>query len=276
VWLDDWSATGTSTGAGAGAATATGTAAGAATATGTAAGAVTVTGAVATSGPSVVLEARAPGPAEATGIRLTLVPTKPLVLHGDRGYSRKGAEAGNASYYVSQTRLGASGAITSAGEAYAVHGTAWMDHEWSTSALGADRVGWDWFSLQLDDGSELMAFQLRAADGTTAPESAATFVAADGTATSLPGYAFTVTATDHWTSPTTGARYPAAWRIEVPSRAIDVTAKPLIADQEMDGAIRYWEGAVRIAGRHAGKVVAGFGYAELTGYASSGDGAILP
>ena len=96
---------------------------------------------------------------------LNLAALKPPVLQGDRGYSRKGPEPGNASYYVSLTRLATAGAVTVDGKPFTVDGLSWMDHEWSTSALGAEQVGWDWFSIQLDDNAELMVFQLRRADG---------------------------------------------------------------------------------------------------------------
>lgn len=201
------------------------------------------------------------------GIDLVLEAAKPAVLHGDRGLSRKGAEPGNASYYYSLTRLPASGVVRVAGRAFPVHGLAWMDREWSTSALGPDQVGWDWFALQLEDGRDLMLYRLRRRDGTTDPASQGTLVLADGAARPLDARAVLVDVLGHWTSPRSGARYPARWRLRIPAAALELTVAPLLADQELDLAVRYWEGAVVVDGQAEGRPVRGAGYVELVGYA---------
>ncbi len=199
-------------------------------------------------------------------IDLELVDEKPLVLQGDQGLSRKSAEVGNASYYYSFTRLAASGSVEVDGAEHTVTGTAWCDREWSTSALGRDQVGWDWFALQLDDGSDLMIYRLRRADGEASPFSRGTWVAPDGPATRLDGDEIRFEVTDTWLSPRSGARYPAGFRVGVPSANLELTVEPWLADQELALSVRYWEGAVRVTGRRAGRDVSGHGYVELTGY----------
>ncbi len=220
------------------------------------------------------LRAAAQDPASGLNLSLdlTLSDLKPPVLQGDRGYSRKGPEPGNASYYVSLTRLASQGTVTVGNKTYSVSGLSWMDHEWSTSALGAEQVGWDWFSIQLDDGTELMAFQLRRADGSVDAFSSGTLIAADGSARSLGPNDFSITPTATWRSPRTGGAYPAAWALTVPSADLRLEITPWLADQEMQVSYTYWEGAVRVAGAAAGRPVTGNGYVELTGYARSMQG----
>lgn len=201
------------------------------------------------------------------GLDLRLEPLKDRVLHGERGFSPKGPEPGNASMYLSFTRLAATGTLVAGGLQLPVEGLAWMDHEWSTSALAADQLGWDWFSLQLDDGRELMLFQLRQADGGVAASSSGSLIGADGRLRHLTRADFSLTVTDRWTSPRTGGRYPSGWRLAVPSADLDLVLRPQLADQELAVGLRYWEGAVRVSGRGAAGPVAGYGYAELTGYA---------
>jgi predicted secreted hydrolase len=202
------------------------------------------------------------------GVRLALVPAQPLVLEGDGGFSRKGPETGNASVYLSWPRMAASGTIEIAGRSAAVRGEAWFDHEWGTSQLGPGVVGWDWLGLRLADGRDLMLYRLRLADGSAAPESAGTLVAPDGATRRLEAADFTFVPLTWWTSPRTGARYPARVRVTVPSAGLDLEVRPEVADAELDarrstGTI-YWEGPVAVTG-----TVAGEGYAELTGYATS-------
>lgn len=195
-------------------------------------------------------------------LALTLEEAKPMVFQGDDGYSAKGAEPGNASLYYAFTRLAAAGRVRVGERTFPVTGEAWLDREWSTSALGEGVVGWDWLSLQLDDGRELMLYQLRHEDGSPSPFSAGSLVAADGTVTRLSAGDFAMRPGRRWTSPATGAAYPVEWRVEVPKLdlAFDVTAA--LDAQEMDLSVRYWEGAVRAAGGES----AGRGYLELTGY----------
>ncbi len=200
------------------------------------------------------------------GIDLLLRQGKPPVLQGDRGLSRKSAEPGNASYYYSLTRMPAAGTVRVGEERLAVSGSAWMDREWSTSALGPDQVGWDWFSLQLADGSELMLYRLRRRDGSADPASSGTVIGPSGATRRLGLDDFAIEATDRWESPRSQARYPARWRLRVPSQDLDLTVTPLLADQELDVSFRYWEGAVEVEGTRAGRPVDGLGYVELTGY----------
>jgi predicted secreted hydrolase len=199
---------------------------------------------------------------------LTLDQTKPPALQGDNGLSAKSAEAGNASYYYSLTRLQTGGTITIGGEMFTVSGTSWMDHEFGTSALGGDARGWDWFGLQLDDNRELMVGQIRRTDGAKDPYFGGLLVNSDGSTQYLPADAITIESGATWTSPHTGAVYPAGWDISVDTGEgdpLDLTLTPQIPDQELHGGgIAYWEGTVRISGD-----ATGYGYAELTGYADS-------
>ncbi len=199
-------------------------------------------------------------------IDLVFQPGKPPVLQGDRGLSRKSAEVGNASYYYSLTRMPAAGTVRLGGERFAVTGLAWMDREWSTSSLGRDQAGWDWFALQLSDGSELMLYRLRHQDGAADPASSGTVVAPTGDARHLRLSDFQIAGSGEWRSPRSGARYPAQWRVRIPSEELDLKVQPLLADQELDVSFRYWEGAVEITGTQRGRPIRGRGYVELTGY----------
>jgi predicted secreted hydrolase len=203
---------------------------------------------------------------------LTLTPEKPPVAHGDQGLSPKSATPGNASYYYSLPRLATQGSISRGDERLQVQGSAWMDHEYSTSALAPDQVGWDWFSLQLDDGWDLMYFQLRRADGSIEPVSSGSLVAPDGSVTPVQRDDITLEVLNTWNSPHSGARYPARWRVRLPSAGLDVIVEPLLADQELNVSFVYWEGAVRITGTHADTPLTGRGYVELTGYAHTMQG----
>jgi predicted secreted hydrolase len=159
--------------------------------------------------------------------------------------------------------------VTVDGQAFPVTGTSWMDREWSTSALGPDQVGWDWFSLQLSDGSELMYYQLRKKDGSADPFSAGMLVPPQGEPVRLTREDVRLEVLDTWKSPRSGGVYPARWRLTVPSRQLQLTVTPLLADQELPVSFRYWEGANRLEGTHAGQPVTGLGYVELTGYADA-------
>jgi predicted secreted hydrolase len=203
---------------------------------------------------------------------LALDARKPLVAHGDRGLSPKSGEPGNASYYVGYTRLAARGTLGVGERRVGVAGDAWFDHEWSTSALGAGAVGWDWFSLQLDDGRELMFFQIRREDGDAFDASSGTLVLADGRTRRLARSDVTVAVLDRWTSPATGGTYPSRWRLGIPGERLDLVVEPRLADQEMRTSFVYWEGAVAVAGTADGRPVTGQGYVELTGYGRSMQG----
>lgn len=202
-------------------------------------------------------------------LSLDLQDIKGPVLQGDRGYSQKGPAAGNASTYVSLTRLETGGSIRLKGDELRVNGLSWMDHEYGTSALGPGQVGWDWFSIQLEDGSEIMAFQIRDSGGQIDPYSQGTIVSTSGGLSPLKAANLEITPLGSWKSPHSGAIYPSAWRVKVPSAQIDLEITPLIADQELNLSFVYWEGTVQITGTVAGKTVRGNGYVELTGYARS-------
>jgi len=201
---------------------------------------------------------------------LQLKPLKPVVLHGDRGYSRKGDTDGQASYYYSFTRLQATGTITFQGISHKVTGLAWMDHEFGSSILLEDQAGWDWFSLQLNDGTEIMVFRLRNRDGSH-QRPFGTFVPDRGHPVDLEGRQVSISVRETWTSQRTKAIYPSGWEIEIPDQKIMLTVSPLVQDQELVAArstgIIYWEGAVKVQGSSNGRPVHGKGYVELTGYA---------
>ncbi len=203
-------------------------------------------------------------------VALTLVPLKPPVAQGVQGLSQKGPEPGNASYYLSWTRLEAVGEVALGGRSLPVRGSAWMDREWSTSALDEAHVGWDWFSLQLDDGTDLMFFELRREDGTSDPLNHGSFVLPDGTVRPLGAEDVRIVAVDRWESPIDGTTYPSGWRVVAPVEGLELEITPRLRDQEMNLAFRYWEGAVEVHGSRAGAPVRGVGYVELTGYAEEG------
>jgi predicted secreted hydrolase len=201
-------------------------------------------------------------------LTLTLTDTLGVILHGENGYSRKGQNPTNASYYYSQPRLQAEGTVRLAGRDFAVQGLAWKDHEFSTALLDENQVGWDWFSLQFDDGAALMLFQLRERDGGISASSSGTVIAADGTTQTLTRSDFTITVLDTWRSPRSGGVYPAGWQVSIPALECRLGIEPWMADQELHfRAVTYWEGAVRFAGTCQGRQVQGNGYVELTGYA---------
>lgn len=204
--------------------------------------------------------------AEDHDLSLELTARKPVVLQGDRGYSPKSAEPGNASHYYSQPRLDAAGSVVLAGEARPVRGSAWLDREWGTSGLGNEQVGWDWFALQLDDGRELTFYRLRDVDGRTDPHSRGLAIDADGTTTPLGAGALEMAPTRWWRSAATGLRYPIDWRVSVPSLGLELELGARVDAQEWTGDLRYWEGQVAVEGREAGRPVRGLGYLELTGY----------
>ena len=141
-----------------------------------------------------------------------------------------------------------------------------MDHEWSTSALSRSEVGWDWFALQLDDGREVMLYRIRRADGSSSDASSGSVVDAGGTVTRLGLDDASITATGTWRSPHSGVSYPSGWAVRVPGAGLSLEIEPLVADQELNVALRYWEGAVRVTGSASGRPVTGCGYVELAGY----------
>lgn len=202
------------------------------------------------------------------GLTVTLEPLKPPVLNGEGGLSRKSAEPGNASYYYSMTRLDTKGTLRIGPDVYDVDGLAWLDREWGSSALSDEQAGWDWFALQLADGSELMFYQLRRRDGSIDRMSAGTFVPAEGEPVHLTHDDVTVQVRDYWNSPE-GGRYPSGWSLAVPQLELGVQVEPIMPGQELETSVRYWEGAVNVTGRRGAEPVTGRGYVELTGYADT-------
>ncbi len=198
------------------------------------------------------------------GIDLILEQAKPAALQGDRGLSAKSDEPGNASYYYSLTNNRTTGTVTTARGTFEVTGNSWMDREWSTSDLGEGAVGWDWFSLQLDDGREVTFYYIRRKDGSAEPVSAGILINPDGSTEVLKLDDIKITNLSAWTSPNSGAVYPAEWNLAIPGAGIDLHITPLINDQELRVSFTYWEGAVRVEGSHTG-----YGYVELTGYYES-------
>lgn len=196
---------------------------------------------------------------EGVAVELRLVSRKQPVLQGENGLSRKSATPGNASWYYSLTRLEADGQLLLDGENLAVAGTAWLDREWSTSALDTDQSGWDWFSLQLDDGSELMYYQLRDPAGGAHPFSAGSTVAAGGERGSLGPDEVRLEELETWTAPN-GVAYTTRWRLTAPGR--DLLVEALLPDQWMDLSLPYWEGAVTVRDAVA-RTPLGRGYMEM-------------
>jgi predicted secreted hydrolase len=169
------------------------------------------------------------------------------------------------------TRLRTSGALRYRGEVMRVVGVSWMDHEFGSDELQGDQVGWDWFSVQLDDRREIMDYRLRRKDGPLTPESSGSLVDARGSVRYLRKDDVGVNVSGVWKSPHTGGNYPSGWRLRVPSARLDLVLVPVVLDQELanlTGGVSYWEGAVdvndAVSGRHLG-----VGYVELTGYAGA-------
>jgi len=204
-------------------------------------------------------------------LRLTLQSLKRPVLHGENGLSRKGEGEGRASYYYSLTRMQTEGELTIDGKMEKVRGLSWMDHEFGSNQLREDQIGWDWFSVQLDNKTELMLYLMRRKEGSADPYSSGTLVRADGTTRHLKLSDYRVEVLDRWKSPKSGAAYPMKWKVTIPSESIDLEIDPVFPAQELitsrSTRVTYWEGAARIKGRVRDKAVTGFGYVEMTGYA---------
>jgi len=204
------------------------------------------------------------------GLSLEVAAVKSLVLQGNKGLSQKGAEPGNASHYYSYTRMKSSGTIRIGKESFPVNGLSWFDHEFSTSSLSADQAGWDWFSIQLENGEELMLYQIRRQDGSKDPLSKGTWVL-EKAGIPLQANDFTIEATDQWKSPLKG-KYPASWKITIPKLEAVLEVRPQVKDQELRlsalSEFSYWEGTCKVEGIVKGQKVTGYGYTELTGYAS--------
>lgn len=200
-------------------------------------------------------------------IDLTLQPRKPPAIHGENGVSVKAEGAGYASHYYSMSRLEISGSVN--GERCS--GIGWMDHEFGSSALRENQQGWDWFSVQLDNDTELMLYVIRRTDGTPDVTSSGSVVTSDGRVIPIRREQMRITPRDTWTSKKSGAEYPIRWRVEVPGLSIALDVRPLMKEQELvtgsSTGITYWEGAVETSGSFGGTPVRGTGYVEMTGYA---------
>jgi predicted secreted hydrolase len=204
-------------------------------------------------------------------VDLRLRRLKPPVIHGENGVSQKSPGEGKASHYISYTRIAAEGRIEVRGSEFEVEGTAWMDHEFFTHVLEPDQAGWDWFSIQLDNETELMLGRIRRRDGSDAGTFHGTFVERDGRTRFLKPGEFDLEPLRTWDSPATGARYPVEWRIRVPALDLNLELTTRLDNQELVGRGRqplaYWEGAVEYRGALAGRAITGLGYLEMTGYA---------
>jgi predicted secreted hydrolase len=193
------------------------------------------------------------------------------VIHGENGVSQKAAGAGKASHYFSQTRLAAKGRIELKGKTYETSGLAWMDHEFFTHQLEAGQTGWDWFSIQFEDKTELMLFEIRRNGGTIDSYSAGTYVDAFGKTTHLRAVDFSLQSEGaHWKGPATGADYPIQWKVSVPKLGIFLNARTKLPQQELPGntklAPSYWEGSMEFTGKRGNAPLRGTGYLEMTGY----------
>jgi predicted secreted hydrolase len=201
------------------------------------------------------------------GLDLVLAARRPPVLHDGDGWIDFGPAGG--SYYYSRTDMAATGTLTLGGETLDVEGDAWFDHQWG-DFISVGGGGWDWFAVNLDDGTDLTLSLVRAGDGSY-PLAYGTLVDPDGTAHHLDADAFSVEATDAWTSPATGATYPAGWRIRLADEGLDIGLTPSVAQQELDTrastGVVYWEGSQVVTATRDGAPLGGEAYVELTGYA---------
>lgn len=188
--------------------------------------------------------------------QLRLVSSRPLVLQGDKGFSQK-SEQGQASYYYSQPFFQANGSLEIDGKTYTVSGPAWLDREWSSQPLTASQTGWDWFSLHLDSGEQVMLYRMRQKDG--APYLTGTWIDAQGQTQPLHGDDISLTPQD--TAKVAGRSMPVRWSIKIPGKHLDITTTALNPNAWMDLRIPYWEGPVRLSGSQGGQ-----GYLEMTGY----------
>ena len=205
------------------------------------------------------------------GIELVLIPGKKPVIHGQNGISQKAEGEGYASHYYSITHLKTTGKVFLKNKGTPVEGTSWMDHEFGSNQLREYQVGWDWFSVQLDNGVDLMLYRIRHRDGKTDPYSNGTFIFPDGRYQHLPKKEFQIDVLDRWKSPMSGAIYPSGWSVKVPAQQIELTLTPTVKNQELitkeSTQVTYWEGSVKVDGNYQGHPVKGMSYVELTGYA---------
>lgn len=203
---------------------------------------------------------------------LSVAPQKPPVIHGIHGVSQKAEGVGQASHYISFTRMKSVGKIEMNGSQYEVDGDTWMDHEFFSESMNRDEVGWDWLSIQLDDNSELMLYRLLHRDGSVEPYSSGTYVNAQGKVLhlALPDFSMTPTGATY-KSASTGATYPIGWSVTIPELKLQMDISTPLVRQEFVSRFgpSYWEGAVDVTGQHEEKPVRGTGYLEMTGYSDS-------
>ena len=205
-------------------------------------------------------------------IELELTPEKLAVLQGENGLSQKADGAGHASYYYSIPRLKTSGRIKIGAEDYKVEGNSWFDREWATNQLAPEQAGWNWFAIQLSDGSDIMLYQMRLRHGGIDSHSNGKWIATDGATANLAVDEFQLSPEKYWMSPASKANYPVEWKLTIPKLNLDLEVTPAIEDQELNLAVVYWEGSIRLKGRRAGQPVDGVGYMELTGYQGGAPG----
>lgn len=205
------------------------------------------------------------------GLELMLTPEKNPIIHGQNGISQKAEGEGYASHYYSIPRLRTEGKIFLQNKEVSVQGTSWMDHEFGSTQLREYQVGWDWFSLQLDKGMELMLYEIRQKDGKIDPYSSGTIIFPNGTYQHLPRKEFQIEVLQQWKSQKSGASYPSKWNIKIPGYQMELTLFPTVKDQELitkeSTRVTYWEGSVKVEGKYQGDPIKGMGYVELTGYA---------
>ena len=206
------------------------------------------------------------------GIRLMLSAAKPPVIHGKDGVSQKASCKGCASHYYSMTRLKTEGSVLNGGKREQIKsGWSWMDHEFGSNQLTDEQIGWDWYSIQLDNNSELMLYVMRRRDGSIDKNSSGTIIGANGSATHLTRDQFQIKSSSKWTSPRSKGVYPMNWSVDIPSQKIKLSLQPTSMDQELmtkrSTGVTYWEGSANVSGDFAGKPVKGQGYVEMTGYA---------
>jgi len=212
------------------------------------------------------------------GIELMLTPEKNPVIHGQNGVSQKAEGEGYASHYYSVTRLETEGKIFLKNTEIPVQGVSWMDHEFGSTQLREYQVGWDWFSLHLENGIELMLYQIRHKDGKIDPYSSGTLIFRDGAYQHLSKKEFQIEVLKQWKSQKSKAIYPSGWKLKVPGHQMELTLSPTVKDQELmtkeSTRVTYWEGSVKVEGKYQGNPIKGMGYVELTGYAEPFSGKI--
>jgi predicted secreted hydrolase len=204
-------------------------------------------------------------------LNLTLTPTKREILHGTNGLSQKAACQGCASHYYSLPRLQSKGTLVFEGKTYPLEGLSWMDHEFGSNQLSEKQVGWDWLSLHLSNGEDLMLYRMRLKDGTVDLNSSGTLVDAQGVVHHLNREDFEMEPLSKWSSPHSDGIYPMGWRVRIPSRNLRLLVTPELENQELvlkkNTGVTYWEGASAVSGDNGYDAVTGKGYVEMTGYA---------